>query len=117
MRDELKPLVSMYHCNLEWSRIKMAIGKPNSGAITKVQKVINGKIVDITKVNEMNAEIQEASRERFTLALQAPIQRSSLKERVGTCGETEFARQLLMDNTNIPADVDEATKSLIEEMA
>ena len=101
----------------EWSRIKLAIGKPNSGAITKVQKVINGNIVDITSVDEMNAEIQEASRGRFTLALQAPIQQSSLKERVGTCGETEFARQLLMDNTNIPPDVDGATRSLIEEMA
>ena len=43
----------------EWSRIKLAIGKPNSGAITKVQKVINGKIVDITTIDEMNAEIQK----------------------------------------------------------
>jgi hypothetical protein len=82
-----------------------------------VQKVINGNIVDITSVDEMNAEIQEALRERFTLALQAPIQMSSLKDRVGTCGEADFAQQRLIDNTNIPSDVDEATRSLIEEMA
>ena len=98
---------------LEWGRIKLAIGKPSAGAITKVQKVINGKIVDITNVDAMNAEIQEASRERFTLALQAPIQSSSLREKVGTCGETEFARQLLMRNTNTPLDVDKANISLL----
>lgn len=102
---------------LEWARIKLAIGKPSVGAITKVQKVINGKLVDITNVDDMNAEIQEASRERFTLALQAPIQSSSLKERVGTCGETEFARQLLMRNIDTPLDVDQATISLLEEMS
>ena len=53
---------------LEWTKIKYAIGKQDMGAVTKVQKVINGEIVDITNVEDMNREIQEASRERFTLA-------------------------------------------------
>ena len=102
---------------LEWTKIKYAIGKPNMGAVTKVQKMINGEIVDITNVEDMNREIQEASRERFTLACQAPIQHSSIKDRAGSCGETNYACQLLTREVNIPRDADEATSSLIEEMA
>jgi hypothetical protein len=65
----------------------------------------------------MNREIQEASRERFTLACQAPIQQSSIKDRTGSCSETNYARQLLTREVEIPQDMDEATNSLIEEMA
>ena len=87
------------------------------GAVTKVQKIINGKIVDITNVEDMNREIQEASRERFTLACEAPIQRSSIKNKAGTCAETDYARQLLTKEVDIPQDTDEATNHLLEEMA
>ena len=102
---------------LEWTRIKYAIGKPHMGAVTKVQKIVNGEIVNITNVEDMNREIQEASRERFTLAYQAPIQQSSIKDRTGSCSETNYARQLLTREVKIPQDMDEATNSLIEEMA
>ena len=65
------------------------------GAVTKVQKIVNEETVDITDVDEMNREIREASRKRFTLACQAPIQRSSIKNRAGTCAEeTNYAQQL-----------------------
>ena len=86
------------------------------GAVTKVQKIVNGEILDITNVEDMNREIQEASRERFALACQAPIQRSSIKDRAGSCGETDYSRQLLTREVDIPLDVDEATNALIEEM-
>jgi hypothetical protein len=75
------------------------------------------KPVDITNVEDMNREIQEASRERFTLACQAPIQRSSINDRAGTCGETNYARQLLTREVDIPQDTNKATNSIIEEMA
>jgi hypothetical protein len=100
----------------EWKRIKFAIGTPLAGATTKIQKMVNGEIVDITDVEVMNREIQECSRDRFTLAYSAPIQRTPLKHKLGPCSENVFARHLLEGHADIPPEVDSATRSLIEEM-
>ena len=100
----------------EWKRIKFAIGKPLAGATTKIQIAIDGETVDITDPDKMNREIQKSSRDRFTLAYSAPIQRTSLKDKLGACGETPFAQHLLEGHADIPPDVDLATRSLIEEM-
>ena len=115
-KTEIQQIMTNERSKDEWRTIKFGIGKPNVGAITKIQKQVNGIVIDITDVDRMNKEIQDTSRARFTLALSAPIQNSSLKIRLGNFGETIFAKQLLEGTGDIPLDVEEATKELIEEM-
>ena len=112
----IKEIMTNEKSKEEWKRIKFAIGTPLAGATTKIQKMVNGVMIEITDVEVMNRDIQECSRERFTLAYSAPIQRSSLKNKLGPCSETVFARHLLEGHADIPPEVDSATRALIEEM-
>ena len=108
-KKEIQQIMNNKRSKDEWRRIKHGIGKPNVGAITKIQKQVDGVVVDITDVDRMNKEIQDTARDRL-------IQKSSLKIRLGNFGETIFAKQLLEGTGDIPLDVEEATKELIEEM-
>jgi hypothetical protein len=64
----------------------------------------------------MNTEIQRVIEMRFELANSAPIQKSSLQERVGFCVSTAFAKDLLQSKVAIPPDIDKVTTELIQEL-
>jgi hypothetical protein len=81
----IRQIITNERTKNDWRRIKFGIGKPVTGATTKIQKVIDGETVEITEPEEMNREIQESSKGRFSLAYSAPIQRTSLKDKLGTC--------------------------------
>ena len=91
----IKQIITNERTKDDWRRIKFGIGKPVASATTKIQKVIDGEIVDITEPEVMNREIQESSKNRFSLAYSARIQQTSLKDKLGTCSERTFARHLL----------------------
>jgi hypothetical protein len=64
----------------------------------------------------MNAEIQRVTEKRFELANSTPIQHSLLRQLVGCCASTTYAKELLQGKLAIPTDIDEATTELIQEM-
>jgi hypothetical protein len=93
------------------------MGDPRIGATNLVQRKEGGKMVDIYEANAMNTEIQRVTEMRFELANSAPIQKSSLRERVGFFALTAaFAKDLLQSKVAIPPDIDEATTELIQEL-
>ena len=100
----------------DWRRIKQATGKPITGAIQSIQKVVNGITVDVTDGIEMNTEIQNVTERRFDLARSAPVMTSSLTPMVGFCADTPFAHQLVQGVVDIPQDVDNVTTRMIEEI-
>jgi hypothetical protein len=61
-----------------WWRINQAMDKPSLGAIPLVQKMENREVIDITKTEEMNKEIQEVTKKKFDLSMSAPITMSLL---------------------------------------
>ncbi len=73
-------------------------------------------MIDIFKASAMNAEIQRVMEKRFELANSASIQNSSLRQLVGFCASTTYAKELLQGKLAIPTDIDEATTELIQEM-
>ncbi len=100
-----------------WQKIKWAKGYPRTGATNLVQCKEGGKIVDIVEANAMNTEIQRVTEMRFELANSAPIQKSSLQERVGFCVLTAFAKDLLLQSkVAIPPNIDKTTTELIQEL-
>ena len=75
-----------------WQRIKQVTGDPQTGTTNLVQRKEGDKIVNILKAHAMNTEIQRVTEMRFELANSAPIQKSSLQEKVGFCASTAFAK-------------------------
>jgi hypothetical protein len=85
-----------------WRRIKWATGDPQTGATNLVQRKEGDKIVNILEAHAMNTEIQRVTEMRFELANSAPIQKSPLREKVGFCALTAFAKDLLQGKVAIP---------------
>jgi hypothetical protein len=99
-----------------WRKINRAINDPSLGAVPFVQRMENGQVIDIYKVEEMNREIQVTTEKRFNLSMSAPITMSSLRKRLGFLSDTEFAMNMLWGEVHIPADVDNITTIAIEEI-
>jgi hypothetical protein len=81
-----------------------------------VQRKEGDKIVNILEAHTINAEIQRVTEMRFELTNSAPIQKSSLREKVGFCTSTAFAKDLLQGIVAIPSDIDKTTIELIQEL-
>jgi hypothetical protein len=99
-----------------WHRINRAIDNPLHGAVSFVQRMENGQVIEIYKVEEMNREIQVTMEKCFNLLMSTPIVMTSLRERLGFLPDTEFAMNMLRGEVHIPADVNNATIIVIEEI-
>jgi hypothetical protein len=99
-----------------WHRINRAIDDPSLGAVPFVQRMENGHVIDIQEVDKMNREIQVTTEKRFDLWMSTPITMSSLRECLGFLSNTEFVMNMLRGGVHIPADVDDATTIVIEEI-
>ncbi len=64
----------------------------------------------------MNCKIQVTTERRFDLSRSAPITMTSLRERLGFLSDTEFAQSMLWGEVHIPADIDDTTTIVIEEI-
>ena len=100
-----------------WPRINQAVDDPRLGAIKKVQRREFGELVDVTDKDDMESEIQEVTERRFDLAHSAPATMSSLVEKLGYLSDTEFAKLFLKGEEEVPSDVDEKTRLVLEEIA
>jgi hypothetical protein len=75
-----------------------------------------GEVIDIYDAEEMNQEIQVTTEKRFDLSMSAPITMTSLQERLGFLSDMDFAMCMLWGEVHIPANVDNATTIVIEEI-
>jgi hypothetical protein len=96
--------------------MKRATGDPHTGSTYLVQHKEGENVIDILKASAINAEIQRVTEKRFELANSTPIQHSSLRQLVGFCTLTTYAKELLQGKLAIPTDIDEAMIELIQEM-
>ncbi len=99
-----------------WRRINHVTGDPRTGATNLVQCMEGNVMVDIDKAEAMNEEIQRVTERRFNLAQSTPVTTSSLRQLVGYCALTQFAKGLLQGKVPIPPDVDGTTAKIIEKM-
>jgi hypothetical protein len=83
------------------------------GATQKVQKKVDGVVIDVVEASSMNMEMQRTTKKQFDLAKSAPATRSSLRQLVGYCTLTQFATDLLKGDVPIPSNVNEPTSQLI----
>jgi hypothetical protein len=76
----------------------------------------NDVLVSYTNEEDILRVIMEETESRFSLADEAPISNHSISKELGDFGETEAAQQLLGGFLPVPADLDEATKAILEEI-
>ncbi len=96
--------------------INQVTGDPRMGATNLVQCMEGNTVIDIVEAGAMNKEIQRVTERSFDLAQSAPVTKSSLKQLVGYCASTQFAKDLLQGAVPIPQDVDNIAAKLIKEM-
>jgi hypothetical protein len=99
-----------------WKQINRATDDPRLGAIPLVQWMEGTEVVDIVETEEMNAEIQRVTEQRFDLSMSASITMSSLQEKVGFLSGTKFATNLLSGNVEIPDNIDNVTGMILREI-
>ena len=86
------------------------------GAITKVEKEMEGGKIDTMDLAGMVMEIQQVTEKRCGLAESAPAALSSLQHSVGYLADTPFAHNLVTGKADIPSDTDKPTQLVIEEI-
>jgi hypothetical protein len=74
------------------------------------------EVVDIVETEEMNAEIQRVTEQRFDLSMSASITMSSLQEKLGFLSDTKFATNLLSGDVEILDNVDNVTAMILREI-
>lgn len=84
---EILRIIGLEEQKSMWRRINRALDTPSHGAISFVQRMENGQVVDITDTDEMNKEIQTVTEKRFDLSI--------LRSRLGFHSDTDFANSLL----------------------
>jgi hypothetical protein len=99
-----------------WKRINRATNEPKLGAIPKVQWMEGLQLVDIKDIEEMNAEIQRVTEQRFNLSMSTTITMSSLQEKLEFLLDTKFATNFLSRDVDIPDDVDNVTAMVLREI-
>ncbi len=115
-RTKIKEIIKREKQRDRWRRIARVTGDPQTGATNLVQCMEGNVVVDIVEAGAMNKEIQRVTERRFDLARSAPVTTSSLRQLVGYCASTQFAKYLLQGKVPIPPDMDDTTAKLIEEM-
>jgi hypothetical protein len=99
-----------------WWQINRAIDDPSLDAVPFVQRMEQGEVIDIYDAEEMNQEIQVTTEKRFNPSMSALITMNSLQERLGFSLDMDFAMSMLWGEVHIPANIDNTTIIVIEEI-
>ena len=99
-----------------WYLIQRTVKEPRNPAVIKVQKVVNGRTETYSEQAEIEATIQKECQVRFTLAYRAPIMKHLLANKLKCLSDEDIAKAIVEGTYEIPTDLDEATKLIIEEI-
>jgi hypothetical protein len=99
-----------------WYLIKRTVKNPQSPSVLRVQQMADGKIREYTRQEDVELAIQRECEARFTLAHSAPVMSSLLGERLHYLSDGELARSIIEGTYVIPADMDPATKMILQEI-
>ena len=114
----VKQIIEREEAKLMWREINGSVDDTILGATYHVQREgLDGSIEDITEPEEMNAEIQYVTEQKFDLAHSGQITIFSLAAKLGYLPDTECAQQLLSGQVKMPSDMDATTTIVLDEIA
>ena len=113
---EIKQRMNRESSKKSWSLIKRTVSDPRSPSVLKIQKVVDGEVLEYSEQEDIEKVIQDECEVRFTLAHSAPIMTTLLGERLRYLEDEEVARQIITGTFEIPDDIDPATTKILEEI-
>ena len=113
---EIKQRMNRESSKKSWSLIKRTVSDPRSPSVLKIQKVVDGEVLEYSEQEDIEKVIQDECEVRFTLAHSAPIMTTLLGERLRYLEDKEVARQIITGTFEIPDDIDPATTKILEEI-
>jgi hypothetical protein len=113
---EIKQRINREESKRMWYLIKRTVKDPHSPSVLKVQRVIEGEVYEFNEQEEVEHAIQRECKIRFSLAHSAPNMNTLLGERLRYLSDETLARSIIMGTYNIPAEMDPATKLILEEI-
>ncbi len=99
-----------------WYLIKRTVKDLQSPSVLKVQQVVDGKVREYVRQEDVKRAIQKECKARFSLAHSAPIMSTLLGEQLCYLSDEALARSIIKGNYLIPADMDPATRMILEEI-
>jgi hypothetical protein len=84
--------------------------------VLRVQRVFNGEVKEYMVQEDVEQAIQRECEVRFSLAHSTPIMTTLLGEHLCYLSDEALARSIIAGTYNIPADMDPATKLILEEI-
>jgi hypothetical protein len=102
-----------------WQRLSFTFadnGGRSNNAVTRVEQVKNGAVVEFSDQEEMEQVVREETQHQFTLAASSPLCNGLLGEQLGYLADTEVAQSIL-DGTFVASEgVSDATLLVLEEI-
>ncbi len=112
----IKQTINREESKWMWYLIKRTVKDPSSPSILKVQQVINSEIQEYEVQEDVKNAIQQECKIRFSLAHSAPIMTTLLGERLRYLSGKALAWAIITKTYDIPADMDPATRLILEEI-
>jgi hypothetical protein len=113
---EIKQKINHEESKCMWYLIKRTVKDPHSPSVLRVQCVVEGEVKEFTEQEEIKHAIQRECKIRFSLAHIAPIMTTLLGERLCYLSDKSLACSIIMGTYDILADMDPATKLILEEI-
>ena len=102
-----------------WERLRytFADNGGRSNAVTRVERMEDGVVVEYTEQEQIEQVVREETQHRFTLAASSPLCNGLLGEQLGYLADTDVARSILDGTFVAPEGVSDSTILVLEEIA
>jgi hypothetical protein len=102
-----------------WETLKYAF-KDNGGrsnAVTRVERVENGEVVEYTEKDDIERVVREETQERFSAAESSPFCQGLLGDELGYVSDTRAAQQILDGSYEPPPGTSDSVVLLLDEIS
>ena len=99
-----------------WTNIKYVVKDPCSSQVLKVKRLEYGVVCEYISKEEIERVVQEECEARFTLAHNGSITKHSLAGELRYLEDEDVARAIVDGTYEIPPELDEATKYILQEI-
>ena len=91
-----------------WTRISRVTEPPHPGALMRVEREIDGEVIEFTEEEDLITNIMEELQDRFSGAEDAPISNCSITDELGDFGFTELGLRIVAGEFESPEDMKES---------
>lgn len=112
--NDISAIMLRENDRVSWQRIRRVTCPPHTGALLRVEREIDGEVVEFTEEDDLIYNIMDELQDRFSGAEDAPISNCSITEELGDLGMTELGLKIIAGDFEAPEDIRKSTVCLLE---